>query len=566
LDCRSIDGVTLGATRLAIVDPEGGHQPIGGKCTDFTIVFNGEIYNHRDLRHDLSETHQWRGESDTETLLHLFEEEGPRCLGRLNGMFACAITNGSSTHLVRDRLGIKPLYYTVVDETLIFASELKALLSATGRRPVRLDPDYGVLEWTTSWETPFQGILQVPAGEYVRIDSGTGHIIRHRWFDPLGSSVKDTPTEEVASSDVRRLVEDAISLRTQSAPPFAAYVSGGIDSAIIALTSRPSLLLSCLTPDVPWADEASYLAVLENVTSAELVRLTPEPADFVRGFTEMMWALEIPANTLAAFPQFLLAQELNRRGIRIALSGLGADEYFCGYVRQAFCLCHASAHIGRQYTDYATLLSQVPREAQPHEKYFSLINRGSGLHATAARDLVKDVFASASSLGAATSLVEQRVSLPGLLHVEDRLNMWFGVESRAPFLDYRLVDKAMRLPDDHKVRCEGRQVITKRALRRAFQDVVPFPILSRTDKVGFPSAVGIWLAQAFPHAVASARQVVRDVNALRPIDVGAELSTGVFSRKNWQIVQWAAWYLLFYEEMERETVEMTLFGGPDGQS
>jgi len=556
----SLGAATLGACRLSIVDKEHGRQPISSACTGLQIVFNGEIYNFRELRNRLDSKHILRGNSDTEVLLHLCEEFGVDAFEELNGMFAFCITDGETGYLVRDRLGIKPLYYTFKGEALLFASEAKALFP---RRPIiNLEPTFDNFEANVGYETPVAGIYEVPPGSYLTFNMKTGHTSLSAYYTIDNRHVKSL-NEEAAVDRLRWLVEDAISLRVPSDMLFGCYVSGGLDSAIVAQVSKPELLLSAIVKDREYMHEEKYLRVVAEAVGGECITISPSPEEFVSSFVEMVYALDFPTTTLAAFVQFLLSREASKKGLKVVLSGIGADEYLGGYVRHIAMLRPEKLLALKTYESYGALVKKLPNHGAnltPSERHSYLINR-SPYRSNAYLDIIRTVFGrQASNLnGAAAS--ELRFSLPSLLRTDDRLNMHFGVEGRAPFLDFRLIDFVFSLQDDLKLReLPNGTILTKYVLRKAFESHLPDAIVNRLDKVGFPSPVALWLEGTFSKHVQRAYEVINGVPelaALFPKEL--LLNKNEFSRKRWQITQWAAWYLLFCEHWSITDTTQFLF-------
>lgn len=568
---RSYDGISVGVCRLSIVGGESGSQPVSVDCRGprRIVAFNGEIYNYRDVRADLPGHHRFTGSSDSEVLAHAFEEWGITCLGRFNGMFAICARDDTATYLIRDRFGVKPLYYTRDDDLLRFSSEARCLASVPAR--LVLEPTYPDFETGVGFQTPFEGVLEVPPGHYLRVDHRTGAVVLHRYY-----RLEDFPVEPIDEAEAvqtfRELAEDAVRVRTHTDLGYGVYVSGGLDSSVIACLARPDALFSAVVTDRIYTDERPYLGALCDHLGIACQTVTPDPTAFVTQLVDLVATLDFPVTTLAAFSQYLLSKEASAQGLRIMLSGLGLDEYLGGYTRHAAFLARDRPSLLRaQYPSYAPLLDRLGT-AGPSESsvYYALINRSPrpGAEGLAVVDKLFSTQRSPLNRLAATDMA---ISLPPLLRADDRLNMRFGVESRAPFMDYRLVEFAYRLPDALKVRRtpDGR-VLTKYVMRRAFADLLPERIGRRTDKVGFPSAVAVWLAGPLSPVVRRAREIVEDMPQPQPAPWSTAArqasSHDEFSRTSWQVVQWAVWSLLFQHGLDPAEAGGELTGNGRGRS
>lgn len=553
----------IGANRLSITDRHGGDQPICSCCSDWSIAFNGEIYNFQQLRKELNQGHSLRSDSDTEVLLHLFEDQGEDCFRLLNGMFAFCITDGATTYLVRDRFGIKPLYYRIERGQLRFASEAKSLV--LDERPrLNLESTYLNFETNVGNETLFKGIFEVPRGSYLCFNSLSGELSMKRYYSMRKLEPKSVGTQE-AIERTRWLVKDAVRVRTNTDLCYGCSVSGGLDSAIVASLSRPKCLFSAVVRGRKYLEEESYLKYVESASSSETLRVTPSITQLESHLVEMVYALDFPVTTLAGFTQFVVCEQVNKHQVRILLSGLGADEFFGGYVRYAALMLRDRLDlVAARFPDYKPLLSkttEADRSRLPHRTYFHLINRGEFSEEGA--NVVKEIFSRGSSILNSAALVDMSISFPPLLRADDRLNMYFGIEGRSPFLDHRIVEFALSLEDSLKIRNQANRIDTKFVLREAFKDVISPEILERRDKVGFPSPVTLWLNDRYNYVVNNANRVLQTSNALKGIFDNSILSdTSEFSRTKWHMVQFAAWYLIFFEKCSLEEARRILFHPP----
>jgi asparagine synthase (glutamine-hydrolysing) len=339
------DGVGLGSARLAIIDPAQGQQPISNEDGSLWIVFNGEIFNYVELRPELERLgHRFRTNTDTEVLLHWFEQFGREGLVRLNGQFAFAIWDARerSLFLARDRLGVRPLFYSDKSGALIFGSEIKAVM-ASRRVTAALDPkafDQIFTYWTAvSPQTAFRGIVELPPGHWLRATAEGIQIERYWQLEfPPGIETETNPSERDVNEQVERLGEllaDATRIRLRADVPVAAYLSGGLDSAVVAWLARKDAPKRLDTFSIAFSDRAYDESEFQQEmarclnTRHEVTLTTHE--DIVRVFPEVVWHCETPILRTAPAPMYLLSGFLQQRGIKVALTGEGADELLGGY-------------------------------------------------------------------------------------------------------------------------------------------------------------------------------------------------------------------------------------------
>ncbi|HXG46708.1 MAG TPA: asparagine synthase (glutamine-hydrolyzing), partial [Methylomirabilota bacterium] len=331
--------VGLGNARLSIVDLEGGQQPIANEDESLWIVFNGEIFNHVELRAELERRgHQFRTHTDTEVILHLFEDVGPECLARLNGQWALAIWDrrARSLFLARDRLGVRPLFYVERDGALFFGSEIKTLLAGA---PVSAEIEPAVLdEIFTFWaplppRTVFRGIVELPPGHWLTINERGSQLRRFWQLDFSGPGPERTGEELL--EEFRSLLIDATRLRLRADVPVGAYLSGGLDSSTIAAIIRRHTSVSLDTFSIAFDDaqfdESRFQGQMAAAlgTRHQVVRATH--ADIGEVFPEVIWHTETPLLRTAPAPMFLLSRRVRDARYKVVLTGEGADEFLAGY-------------------------------------------------------------------------------------------------------------------------------------------------------------------------------------------------------------------------------------------
>ena len=517
--------VALGAARLSIIDLATGQQPLSDGSERYWIVYNGEIYNYRELRHDLEQ----RGvvlhtQSDTEVLLNAYIVWGEAAFTRMNGGFACAIYDRVTGRLllVRDRYGKRPLFYTRAGSEWVFASEVKCFL-AHGGVSLAFDPAQiaSILAlWTPlPHESGYQGIWQVPPGSMVWLDPGQELPPQPRAYYRLtvrGESGHDARSFEDAVEQTRALLHDAVRLRLRSDVEVGTYLSGGLDSSItthlaVQHASRPVRSFSIGFAEASF-DETEAQQVVSHHLGTEHTTLRVTNAEIAAAFPRALWHAEVPVFRTALVPMYLLAERVRAAGITVVLTGEGADETFLGYdlfketiLRQHWSHLHTREEqrnqVARLYpylarfqehvTALVGLFDQVAQERLPglfsHELRFShrqfglRLLRGQGGDGLAAlRQMMaqhEEELAGQSPLQRAQWL-EFKTLLAGYLLSSqgDRMSFAHGVETRMPFLDPRVVHWAWSLPTEWKLSLDGDE---KHILKRAFAHDLPAAILQR---------------------------------------------------------------------------------------
>lgn len=488
--------IGLTNVRLSVIDLERGAQPMTNEDGSVFIVYNGEIFNHLALRGELeARGHVFRTRSDTEVLVHAYEQWGERMLERLNGQFAFAIYDrrAGSLFLARDRFGILPLYYAERDGDLYFGSEVKALL-ATGEVERALDPE-GLDEVFTFWaarapRTPFRGIRALEPGCCLRWQDGRLKVRRYYAFDCSEAAAE--PADAVDALD--ELLRSAVRLRLQADVPVGGYLSGGIDSSIVcalaAVGSAHALRTFSVTFDDPTLDESGYQqAVAADVRSRHAVQRIGR-GDIARVFPDVIRHTETPLVRTAPAPLYLLSRVVREHGIKVVLTGEGSDEVFLGYdlfkeaVVRLLCWRRPESRWPPRLLDglYPGIAPAAGRgdfwrgyfmsAGSPDDPLFSHLPR---FQLTAR---IKDFYSAEfrAGLGSFDPLAELRARLPAgftnwspltraaylemttllssylLSSQGDRMAMAHGIEARVPYLDHRLVEFAAALPARSKLR------------------------------------------------------------------------------------------------------------------
>lgn len=512
----------LGHARLNIIDLSGGGQPIHNEDRTLWIVYNGEVFNHVELRRELeARGHQFYTRTDTEVILHLYEERGAACLEELNGQFAFAIWDAARRELflARDRVGICPLHYAFFDGRLIFASELKAILAYPGF-PRQLDPEalnQVFNYWTTlPGRSAFTGINELPAGHCMTVSDGGAPRLRRYWEIPMPTPEEqlDLPAERLEEA-IRELLTDAVRIRLRADVPVGCYLSGGLDSSSIAGLVVRNFNGGVRTFGIrfrdPRFDEGLHQERMAAHLGVDHHTLWAEDESIGACLEEAMWHIEKPLLRTAPIPLFLLSGEVRRCGYKVVLTGEGADEIFGGYnifretkVRRFWSRQPGSALrpllIGRLYP----YIFNDPRLQQMLTAFFgqNLLDVENPFYSHAIRwrntarirtfiqpELQAAFDPEASLEGLRGWLPERFGALDPLCKAQylemliflsnyllcsqgDRVAMAHAVELRVPFLDHRVIELALRMPSNQKIRGMREKHILRAAMRGVALDSV----------------------------------------------------------------------------------------------
>jgi asparagine synthase (glutamine-hydrolysing) len=534
--------VGIGMRRLSIVDVAGGHQPISNEDGTLWIVFNGEIYNHLALREQLIvRGHRYRTHSDTETVIHLYEEYGADCVQHLRGMFAFAIWNRKTKTLfiARDRLGIKPLYYKLTSERLLFGSEIKAVLAHGGIRPEfnrAALPEYLAFGYLSGEESFYKGILKLLPGHTMAVGPDGRADIRQYW-DLDASKTHESRDDKYYVESYRELLEGAVKSHLMSDVPLGVFLSGGVDSSAVAalmtkLRREPVETFSVGYAEQTYSELSFARTVSDHIQSRHHEVLVSEH-DFFGALPHLIWHEDEPIVWPSSISLYFVAR-LARERVTVVLTGEGADETLAGYTRYAFTLKNAA--MDRAYRSVvpsflrrglrnavatSPLLGATLRRKLEHtflgkdgnfwasfyfDNFFSAfgeVEQGGLLTSECAREAAagtayKNVldYWEQSSAGPRPAELLQRLLytdiktyLVELLMKQDNMSMAASIESRVPFLDHVLVEFATRIP--REVQIKG--LAGKRILKKAVEDLLPHSILYR-PKLGFPTPWSGWLA------------------------------------------------------------------------
>lgn len=589
--------VGLGHRRLAIIDLEGGQQPMTNEDESLWIVFNGEIYNYLELRRDLARHHTFRTHSDTEVILHLYEEVGERCLEQLNGMFSFAIWDTRQQRLfaARDRLGIKPFYWHLDAEHFSFASEPKALIAAGLVEP-QPDPqgmeEYLAFQFCLGERTLFKNIWRLEPGHYLTFrpfrDSEPSVV---RYWD-FNYNLDTHHTEEYYVDELLSLLQDAVRLQLRSDVPVGAHLSGGIDSSTVVCLAAPMYgsrfhTFTGAFHEGPQYDETSYASAVARHVNSIHNETWPTAADFSDVMPRLIYMMDEPAAGPGVFPQYFVSK-LARANVKVVLGGQGGDEIFGGYARYLVAYleqCLKGAIYGTQEEDkyvvtwdsimpnlpllqqYGPMLQSFWREGlfdEMDRRYFRLVSRLEDAENLITPDLwnaesrsrtfaaFQQVFnnpAAKSYFNKMTNF-DLKTLLPALLQVEDRTSMSVSLESRVPLLDHRIADLVTRMPPT--IRFKGGD--TKRVFREAVRNLLPKVVFDRRDKMGFPVPVADWfrgpLRDFLGDILLSPRARQRGLYRVDNVE-GLLLKEQKFGRQLWGLLSLELWFRAFMDAEQR---------------
>jgi len=504
------DWVSLGHRRLSIIDIAGGHQPISNEDDSIQLVYNGEVYNYRELREELRTAgHVFRTESDSEVVVHAYEEWGVDCFARFNGMWALALADLAEKRLVlaRDHFGIKPLYYARAGERFLFASEIKALLQDPS---LETAPNEQIIYEYLSCglhdhreETFFEGIFRLPAASWAVVD-GSGVAVRSYWTPRLSRNGSGDPAE------FGRLMCESVRRRLVSDVPVGACLSGGLDSTTIvrymdrlvkeddpdaasAVGERVKTFSAVFDNDP--IDESEYIEEATRGTVAESHYIRPTPHRFVEELEAFVWHQEEPTVSTGPYAQWCVMRGASDK-VRVLLDGQGGDELLAGYVPyQAVYL--------RQLLRERRLLDWLREAWGARDVLWPLIRRRLASRSPKRKidesGFISEKFRARvsppSDVRSQDNLKERLLadvttySLPCLLRYEDKNSMAFSMESRVPFLDQELVEHVLSLPPEAIIRDGWSRAV----LREAIKGLVPDKIRLRRWKVGFTTPEIRWL-------------------------------------------------------------------------
>ena len=524
--------IGLGFRRLAIIDLQSGHQPVSNEDGTVQIIFNGEIYNYQELRAFLlSKGHVFRTHSDTEVIVHLYEEFGPRCVEKLRGMFAFAIweENTKTLFLARDRVGIKPLYYSLTETSLVFGSEIKAILADPSIRrqiaPEMIDRFLTFL-YVPGQETLLQGIRKLAPGHYLLVKGGK--VVTEQYWDLRFAETARNQSLKDAEADLTSMLAEAVKLHMIADVPVGVLLSGGVDSTgVLSLavdgTDKKISSYTVGFCEDGVTDERPFARLAAKKFGTQHHEMTISAKDFAAFLPQYVWHMEEPVCEPPAVALYYVSK-LARNYVKVLLSGEGGDEAFAGYsnyrnlvwlerVKRGIAPLNGAAARGLSFADsllhmpgmakYVTLMNDrfpdyyYSRTSNPHR------NTGNGLGNLYSPDFGESIdrehsLAPVRELQAhvrgqntldAMLYIDTKTWLPDdLLIKADKMTMANSVELRVPLLDHRVLEFAASLPPSFKLKGFNLKYILKSVLSQK----IPKEIVNR-KKTGFPVPYEAWL-------------------------------------------------------------------------
>jgi asparagine synthase (glutamine-hydrolysing) len=527
--------VAIGMRRLSIIDVAGGHQPMENETGNMTIVFNGEIYNFKELEADLiAKGHQFRTRCDTEALIHLYEEYGEDMLLKLRGMFAFSIYDKTKGQLfiARDYFGIKPLYYMTRGASIVaYGSEIKSLLLFPGYKPEINDDavfNYLSYQYNPLQETMFQNIWKLPPGSYLKIDVLKEKIVEKKYWGYEFVKERNAKRGGIRENDLKKEIlaglEASVKAHMISDVPVGAFLSGGIDSAIIValMSKNTGKKVSTFTVGFDKVSEQKPAKKMADFIKTDHTEITIKAEDFFRELPDIVWHFDEPVADPSAVGLYFLSKEA-RKKVTVVLSGEGADELFGGYniYREPMALSKLNIvpkflremflhpmvqsegkffgknYLRRHFTKiqeryignaYVFKPSEVAQLWKSERKGAELLNEESLMRYDLS-PIYDEVIDEKDS--AKMQYIDMNTWLPGdILAKADKMTMAHSLELRVPFLDIEIAKLSERIPDKLKYK-NGK---TKYILRQAVKSLMPRQTASR-KKLGFPTALKLWLKQ-----------------------------------------------------------------------
>jgi asparagine synthase (glutamine-hydrolysing) len=593
------ENIGLGHRRLSIVDVSHGAQPMFNEDGALVIIYNGEIYNHADYREELeAKGHVYRTHCDTETILHLYEEYGAKCVEKLRGMFAFAIWNRrkKTLFIARDRLGVKPLYYVHDAEgNLFFGSEIKTLLEANAIKPelnYNALPDQLANHGTSFDETLFKGVKRLLPGHTLLWQDGRLKI-EEFWDVRFTPKHEEKPDAEFID-EWRELFKHSVKLRLMADVPLGMFLSGGIDSSAICAMMAEMVDDPIKTFSVGFAEreanEFEYARIVAKAYKTEHHEITITPEQFFAELPNLVWHEDEPLGFIASVPLYFVSR-LAQKHVKVVLTGEGSDEILAGYGRYAKAVSllnygekyesltpnfvreivkSGASLVGRKLDrTFLTRRSDIenlfldnfgvfPKAMQARllsdetkariEEQNPYFYQNKWLVKTDAKDVLDKLL-----------YVDTKTYLHELLMKQDQMSMAASIESRVPFLDHKLVEFTAQMPVNMKLR--GKE--TKFLLREAMKGILPEEILTRS-KMGFPVPLGNWFRHEFRHIVdeyvLSERSLARGIfNADFVREIAAKHNAGEnHDERLWFLVNFEIWQRRFFDGETAEKKEIEL--------
>tara|TARA_R110002126_G_scaffold141639_2_gene286752 strand:- start:1139 stop:3040 length:1902 start_codon:yes stop_codon:yes gene_type:complete len=579
--------------RLSIIDLEDGSQPMtapNGNC----IVFNGEIYNFLELREEFG-IESFRTKSDTEVILKAYEKWGRDCVQHFRGMFAFAIWDEKEQSLfcARDFFGIKPFYYTLVDNKLYFASEIKTLLPFVPEVATNLEAlkEYLSFQLVLKDKTLFKGVYQLEPAHWLTVKNGN---LKFQKYWEVYYDLDFDHSEQYFQSQLENLLEDSVRLHTRSDVPIGGYLSGGLDSSVVSILAnqhnKDFMAFTGKFSEAGNYDESGYAQLVADREEFDLRILNITADDFLENIRNVVYHLDSPCAGPGSFSQYMISQEAAKYR-KVLLGGQGGDEVFGGYTRYLIayfeqCIkgaINGTLNDGNFIVTYESIIPNLVglKNYEPllqrfwqqglfediDKRYFSLIDRtpfiGTEINwglmtEYSPYDTFREIFYSDNvqhqSYFDLMTHFDFKTLLPALLKVEDRVSMAHGIESRVPLLDRPYIELAATIPSNIKFKNGNMKNIFKKSIKK----YLPPEILNRKDKMGFPTPFSTWskgvLKDYIMDTLSSQRALERDIINNRNVISKIE-SEGEFSRSLWGFLSLELWQQEFHDASHNKKFE-----------
>ena len=495
LEYKLFPELSLGHARLSIIDlTSAGNQPM--TKLGYTIVFNGEIYNYLELKEELiTKGYKFTTKTDTEVILAAYDLWGKNCLNKFNGMWAFAIYNDKEKELFlsRDRFGVKPLYYSINNQNLAFSSEIKPLLKiGISRKPnekiIASYLQYGLIDYNN--ETFFENIYTLEPGHYAIWNFTNKKLTIKQYYELKNNKIEISETK--ATNQIKEILEDSIKLRFRSDVEVGCCLSGGLDSSTIVGVSDKlfhNSKLKTFSAVFPGSkiNEERYIDLVTKEKKVKNFKTKPKNTDLLKDIDDLVYCQEEPFGSTSIYAQYRVMKLVKETGVKVLLDGQGADELFIGYHS------YFNSYIQQLIKDkkYAEIVTSTLfwkyllfyLKSNPRKIFNKIIKYKKGKIYNLNYPKIEipkyiDDYA----------LLAMKTSLRSLLKWEDKDSMRFSIESRVPFLDYRLVEFAFSLPYSYKIK----NFQTKYIFRKAINEYIPKKIIERKDKIGFATPEDDW--------------------------------------------------------------------------
>lgn len=554
--------LALGHNRLSIIDLNiRSSQPL--EIKDLVLLFNGEIYNFIELKKDLKDKWDFKTKSDSEVILAMYYEYGEEFITKLDGMFVLLIFDKKKNKILifRDEFGIKPLYYSLINNNFYFASELKAIMPFI-KNP-KIDnyglSQYLILQYQIDNSTLIEGVKTLLPGEKIIIDlNKKKSCISRSFFYRLEDNLrKDFDCKDI-NNEVYNKIKNSIELQTRSDVPITSYASGGIDSSIVSIIASkkkeiPEIFNGFFSGFAKFS-ELCYAKEVEKSINNSLIPVPINYESFLKNIKDIIYFLDYPIAGPGSYPQFIVSNNVSKK-YKVVLGGQGGDEIFGGYIRYFIpFLTDDDIRRHKIFSNYDKLINKFKSNKDFAESYFSIIDRSEDLkfinktflkrHKNKIFNSFLKIFNNFETDNFNKCLLfDLKYSLPSLLHVEDRMSMANSIESRVPLIQKDLINYVINIPKTEKLIIGD----SKPILKKAFKNTLPSKILNRKDKMGFPVPLNIWIKNDLKNFFS---KILRNLKKrkLDFIKEDFEFNFDKYSREPWILISLEVWLQIFFDE------------------